>query len=116
MVINASADNLPFADNYFDAVVTDPPYGLAFMGKRWDYDLPSVELWREVWRVMKPGAHVLACGGSRTYHRAVCRIEDAGFEIRDCVMWLYGSGFPKSHNLQDEWEGWGTALKPAFEP
>lgn len=116
MIINASADNLPFADNCFDAVVTDPPYGLAFMGKRWDYDLPSVELWREVYRVMKPGAHVLAFGGSRTYHRAVCRIEDAGFEIRDCVMWLYGSGFPKSHNLQDEWEGWGTALKPAFEP
>jgi len=116
MIINASANNLPFADTCFDAVVTDPPYGLAFMGKRWDYDLPSVELWQEVYRVMKPGAHLLAFGGSRTYHRAVCRIEDAGFEIRDCVMWLYGSGFPKSHNLQDEWEGWGTALKPAFEP
>jgi hypothetical protein len=116
MIINASADNLPLIDNCIDAVVTDPPYGLAFMGKKWDYELPSVETWREVWRVMKPGAHLLAFGGPRTYHRAVCRIEDAGFEIRDCVMWIYGSGFPKSHNLKDEWEGWGTALKPAFEP
>ena len=79
-----------------DAVVTDPPYGLAFMGKRWDYDVPSVELWREVWRVMKPGAHLLSFGGTRTYHRMVCAIEDAGFEIRDQVMWIYGSGFPKS--------------------
>ncbi len=116
MIINATSDNLPLTDACIDAVVTDPPYGLAFMGKSWDYDLPTVDLWREVYRVMKPGAHLLAFGGARTYHRAVCRIEDAGFEIRDCVMWLYGSGFPKSHNLQDEWEGWGTALKPAFEP
>jgi DNA modification methylase len=116
MVINASANNLPFADNCFDAVVTDPPYGFKFMGKRWDYDVPAVELWQEVLRVMTPGAHMLAFGGPRTYHRAVCRIEDAGFEIRDCLMWIFGSGFPKSKNLHDEWEGWGSALKPAFEP
>lgn len=116
MIINASAKNLPFGDNSFDAVVTDPPYGFKFMGKKWDYDVPAIELWEEVYRVMKPGAHMLAFGGSRTYHRAVCRIEDAGFEIRDCLMWIYGSGYPKSHNLHGEWEGWGTALKPAFEP
>lgn len=79
-----------------DAVVTDPPYGLAFMNKHWDYDVPSVELWREVFRVMKPGAHLLSFFGTRTYHRGVDRIEDAGFEIRDMLSWLYGSGFPKS--------------------
>lgn len=99
-----------------DAVVTDPPYGLSFMGKKWDYDVPSVDIWREVLRVLKPGGHVLSFGGTRTYHRMAVNIEDAGFEIRDQVMWLYGSGFPKSHNLKDEWQGWGTALKPANEP
>lgn len=99
-----------------DAVVTDPPYGLSFMGKKWDYDVPSVEIWREVFRVLKPGGYVLSFGGTRTYHRMVVNIEDAGFEIRDQVQWIYGSGFPKSHNLKDEWQGWGTALKPANEP
>lgn len=84
------------ADNSVDAVITDPPYGLAFMGKKWDYDVPSVDVWREVFRVMKPGAHLLSFGGTRTYHRMVVAIEDAGFEIRDQVMWIYGSGFPKS--------------------
>lgn len=82
--------------NSVDAVVTDPPYGLSFMGKKWDYDVPSVELWREVLRVLKPGGHLLSFGGTRTYHRMVVAIEDAGFEIRDQVAWLYGSGFPKS--------------------
>jgi site-specific DNA-methyltransferase (adenine-specific) len=70
----------------------------------------------EALRVAKPGAHLLAFGGTRTYHRLACAIEDAGWEIRDCVMWVYGSGFPKSHNLKGEWQGWGTALKPAWEP
>lgn len=102
------------ADSSVDAVVTDPPYELGFMGKRWDasgvaYD---VELWREALRVAKPGAHLLAFGGSRTYHRLTCAIEDAGWEVRDSIMWLYGSGFPKSHN--GPWGG--TALKPAHEP
>lgn len=83
-------------DNSVDSVVTDPPYGLAFMGKKWDYDVPSVELWREVFRVLKPGGHLLSFGGTRTYHRMVVNIEDAGFEIRDQIMWIYGSGFPKS--------------------
>lgn len=87
-------------DNSVDAVVTDPPYGFAFMGKKWDYDLPPVELWEQVLRVLKPGGHMLAFGGSRTYHRMVCAVEDAGFEIRDCVMWIYGQGFPKSLNLR----------------
>lgn len=84
------------ADNTYDAVLCDPPYGLAFMGKRWDYDVPSVELWAEVLRVCKPGAPLLAAFGTRTYHRGVCRIEDAGWEIRDSIAWMYGSGFPKS--------------------
>lgn len=99
-----------------DAVVTDPPYGLSFMGKRWDYDVPSVEIWSECLRVLKPGGHLLAFAGTRTQHRMAVRIEDAGFEIRDMIAWVYGSGFPKSHNLNGEWQGWGTALKPALEP
>jgi len=162
-------------DNSIDSIVSDPPYGLSFMGKKWDYDVPSVEFWKEVFRVLKPGGHILSFGGTRTYHRMVVNIEDAGFEIRDQIMWLYGSGFPKSHNIgkavdkkegnkrevvgtkndfaldgrvrntdihkplketinadhtygyKDGWntpvtkgnsqyEGWGTALKPANEP
>lgn len=88
-----------FPDNSIDSVVTDPPYGLSFMNKKWDYDVPSVEIWREVLRVLKPGGHLLSFGGTRTYHRMVVNIEDAGFEIRDQIQWLYGSGFPKSHNI-----------------
>jgi DNA modification methylase len=86
-------------DNSIDSVVTDPPYGLSFMNKKWDYDVPSVDFWKEVYRVLKPGGHILSFGGTRTYHRMVVNIEDAGFEIRDQIMWLYGSGFPKSHNI-----------------
>lgn len=166
---------MPLKDRIVDAIVTDPPYGLSFMGKEWDHGVPGVEFWREAWRVLKPGAYLLAFGGTRTFHRLTCAIEDAGFEIRDCINWLYGSGFPKSldvskaidkaagaereivgvkirtpvskamtNNLyaQDpanrnneaifgygvekltkpmtnaarEWQGWGTALKPAWEP
>jgi site-specific DNA-methyltransferase (adenine-specific) len=148
-------------ENSIDSVVTDPPYGLSFMNKKWDHQVPSVEFWKEVYRVLKPGGHVLSFGGTRTYHRMTVNIEDAGFEIRDQIMWLYGSGFPKSHNIgksvdkiqgnerevdeektelykrdsdyvfsgddetrkeykitkgTSEWEGWGTALKPANEP
>lgn len=110
-------DVLPaLPDGSIHSIVTDPPYGLGFMGKAWDHSVPGVEFWREMLRVAKPGAHLLAFGGTRTFHRIVCAIEDAGWEIRDQVMWLYGSGFPKSKNLHDEWEGWGTALKPAHEP
>jgi site-specific DNA-methyltransferase (adenine-specific) len=79
-----------------DACVTDPPYGLSFMGKKWDYDVPTVEVWAEVLRVLKPGGHLLAFAGTRTQHRMAVRIEDAGFEIRDMIAWVYGSGFPKS--------------------
>jgi site-specific DNA-methyltransferase (adenine-specific) len=104
------------ADASVDSIVTDPPYGLSFMGKRWDYDVPSEEIWRECLRVLKPGGHLLAFAGTRTQHRMAVRIEDAGFEIRDMIAWVYGSGFPKSHNLDGKWKGWGTALKPALEP
>lgn len=86
-------------ENSIDSVVTDPPYGLSFMGRKWDYEVPSVEFWKEVYRVLKPGGHILSFGGTRTYHRMVVNIEDAGFEIRDQIMWIYGSGFPKSHNI-----------------
>jgi len=134
------------ADNSIDSVVCDPPYALVsiskrfgkdgaapaqhgtdgayarasagFMGKQWDTGEAAfaVEFWAEVYRVLKPGGHVLAFGGTRTYHRLACAIEDAGFEIRDSIAWIYGSGFPKSHNQHGDWEGWGTALKPAIEP
>ncbi len=131
-------------DNLFDSVVTDPPYALVsiikrfggknaapaksegasgvykrasagFMGKQWDTGERafSEEFWAEVFRVLKPGGHAVAFSGTRTYHRMTCAIEDAGFEIRDQLGWTYGSGFPKSHNMGD---GWGTALKPAWEP
>jgi DNA modification methylase len=96
-----------------DAIVTDPPYGLGFMGKAWDGLPPGREWAAECLRLLKPGGHLLAFGGTRTYHRLACAIEDAGFEIRDTIAWLYGSGFPKSHNIGD---GRGTALKPAHEP
>lgn len=150
-----------------DAIVSDPPYGLAFMGKAWDHGVPGVEFWKEALRVAKPGAHLLAFGGTRTFHRLACAIEDAGWEIRDTIMWVYGSGFPKSHDVSKaidkaagadreremrftatikggalhagkengngrswnsvqsnlpatdaarQWQGWGTALKPAWEP
>jgi DNA modification methylase len=149
-------------DNSVDAVICDPPYEIGFMGRDWDrtgvaYD---AELWREVLRVLKPGGHLVAFGGTRTYHRMAVAIEDAGFEVRDMIAWHYGSGFPKSHDISKaidkaagaerdrypraafggtfsddncstygtaisndpatdaarEWEGWGTALKPATEP
>ena len=106
-------------DNSVDSIVTDPPYGLSFMGKKWDYDVPSQEIFEECLRVLKPGGHLLSFAGSRTYHRMAVRVEDAGFEIRDQIMWIYGSGFPKSHNIGkklEQYEGWGTALKPAHEP
>jgi len=150
-----------------DAVVTDPPYGIGFMGKEWDTFAPrsnkqperlmkhepiisdnpnlngrrrspaispsqiaydeslsgrrGFQTWTEEWahevlRVLKPGGHLLCCGAPRSYHRMACGIEDAGFEVRDAVLWLFGQGFPKSHNLNGDNKGWGTALKPAWEP
>jgi DNA modification methylase len=88
-------------DNSVDSIVTDPPYELGFMGKSWDASgiAFNVEVWREALRVIKPGGHLIAFSGSRTYHRMAVAIEDAGFEIRDQIMWVYGSGFPKSHNI-----------------
>lgn len=89
-----------------------------FMGKDWDATGVAFDpaTWAEALRLLKPGGHVLAFGGTRTFHRMTCAIEDAGFEIRDCLSWLYGSGFPKSLNLDGDWQGWGTALKPSWEP
>lgn len=148
------------ADESVDSIVTDPPYELGFMGKSWDSTgiAFQVAVWQEALRVLKPGGHLIAFSGSRTYHRMAVAIEDAGFEIRDQIMWVYGSGFPKSHNLSKaldkqegiwrgkagevttengamsgpnyernpieppvtdaakQWDGWGTALKPAHEP
>ncbi len=148
-----------------DAIVTDPPYGLGFMGREWDKALPDPATWVELYRVAKPGAHLVACGSPRLYHRPACALEDAGGVLRDCLMWLYGSGFPKSFDVSKAidkaagaerpvvgfsqqqqrtpgvgtsaygdyagqpgdvtgpateaallWDGWGTALKPAWEP
>lgn len=102
----------------FDAVVTDPPYHIGFMGKKWDGgDIAKrPEVWKLCLDLLKPGGHLVSFGGSRTHHRVWCAIEDAGFELRDTIMWLYGSGFPKSLNVSDAMQGWGTALKPAHEP
>jgi DNA modification methylase len=86
-------------DNSVDSIVTDPPYGISFMGKNWDYDVPSVDIWKECLRVLKPGGHLLSFSSPRTYHRMAVNVEDAGFEIRDQIMWVYGVGFPKSLNV-----------------
>ena len=156
-------DVLPTLDKV-DCVVTDPPYGISFMEKVWDHSVPGPEYWQAIKEACKPGAMMLAFGGTRTQHRLTCAIEDAGWEIRDCLMWLYGSGFPKSMDISKaidkaagakrevigqrdvgpdirgdnfhrddgtrmiaditapatdaakQWNGWGTALKPAYEP
>lgn len=107
-------------DASVDSCVCDPPYALASMvdrfgGANWDTGDTAFDpaFWVEVLRVLKPGAHLVAFGGTRTFHRLVCAIEGSGFEIRDQLAWLFGSGFPKSHNQPG---GWGTALKPAHEP
>ena len=88
-----------FPDNSIDTIITDPPYGLSFMGKKWDYDVPSIEIWKEALRVLKPGGTALIFAGSRTYHRMACAVEDAGFDIFDTIYWHYASGFPKSYNI-----------------
>ena len=109
-------------DASVDAVVTDPPYELGFLGNKWDasgvaYD---VGMWAEVLRVLKPGGHLLSFGGTRTWHRMACAVEDAGFEMRDSIAWLHGDGWPKCGDLGKrigpEWAGWSTTLKPAHEP
>jgi len=112
-----------------ESVITDPPYEIAFLGNQWDKAgvAFSPEVWTEVLRVLRPGGHLLSFGGTRTAHRVACAIEDAGFEIRDSIAWIHSQGFPKSSDLgkavsktsperSERWEGWGTALKPAFEP
>lgn len=86
-------------ENSVDSIVTDPPYGISFMNKKWDYNMPSVEIWEECLRVLKPGGHLLCFASTRTFHRMVVNIEDAGFDIRDSIAWMHGQGFPKSLNI-----------------
>jgi DNA modification methylase len=110
-----------YPDNHFDSVVTDPPYGIEFLGKDWDSNTGAIEVWQECLRVLKPGGYMLAFSAARTYHRLAVNLEDVGFEIKDQIMWLYGSGFPKAQDIgkksgNDEWAGWKTGLKPAHEP
>ena len=88
--------------NSVDTIITDPPYGISFMGKKWDYDVPSVELWAECLRVLKPGGTALIFAGSRTQHRMAVNVEDAGFDIKDTIMWIYGSGFPKATDVSKQ--------------
>jgi len=88
-----------YEDNTFDSIVTDPPYGIAFLGKDWDNDTGALETWQECFRVLKPGGHLLAFSAARTYHHLATNIEMCGFEIRDQLMWLYGSGFPKAQDI-----------------
>ena len=101
-------------DSTFHACLTDPPYGLSFMGKHWDYDVPSVEVWKEVVRVLRPGAAVLSFGGTRTYHRLVCNAEDGGLEVRDQLCWLYAKGFPKSLNVSKALDKAAGAERPVI--
>ena len=89
-------------DNCIDTIITDPPYGLSFMGKKWDYDVPSIAIWKECLRVLKPGGTLLCFAGSRTQHRMAVNVEDAGFILKDCIMWLYGSGFPKASDISKQ--------------
>jgi len=91
-----------FEDNSIDTIITDPPYGLSFMGKKWDYDVPSIKLWKECLRVLKPGGTALIFAGSRTQHRMAVNVEDAGFILKDTIMWLYGSGFPKATDISKQ--------------
>jgi len=109
-----------------DTIITDPPYGLSFMGKKWDYDVPSVHFWRVALAACKPGATALVFAGSRTSHRMACNMEDAGWILKDTILWIYGSGFPKATDIKKqidksgdgtEWNGWKShGLKPAYEP
>ena len=115
-----------YPDNYFDSIVTDPPYGIEFLSKEWDKNTGPIEVWRECLRVLKPGGHILAFSAARTYHRLATNLEDIGFEIRDQLQWIYGSGFPKGQDMGKlidkrgndgtEYRGWKTGLKPAHEP
>ena len=89
-------------DNSIETIITDPPYGLRFMGKKWDYDVPIIEIWKECLRVLKPGGTALVFAGSRTQHRMAINIEDAGFILKDCIMWLYGTGFPKATDISKQ--------------
>jgi len=105
-------------DNFISAIITDPPYGISFMNKKWDYNIPSIEIWKECLRILKPGGHILVFCGTRTQHRMAVNIEDAGYEIRDIIAWVYGEGFPKSHNIgkkNQDFKGYGSNLKPAME-
>tara|TARA_R110000824_G_scaffold43061_4_gene126113 strand:+ start:1567 stop:2436 length:870 start_codon:yes stop_codon:yes gene_type:complete len=117
MIINGdSAIELKkFKDNSIDAVITDPPYGIEFLAKEWDSNTGAVEIWQECLRVLKPGGFLLAFSAPRKYHILATNIQSAGFEIRDQIMWLYASGFPKAQKIKG-FPGWKTQLKPAHEP
>lgn len=101
-----------------DAIVTDPPYELKLLGNKWDSSgiAFSPEVWCQAFRALKPGGHVLAFGATKMYHRLALALEDAGFEIRDCIMWVYNTGMPHGKNLSGEFKGWSTCLKPSYEP
>lgn len=103
-----------FPENFFDSCVTDPPYGYKLMGKKWDYEVPSVEQFKEIYRVLKPGAYALIACGTRTQHRMAVNVEDAGFEIRDVISWLYAEGYPKSRNISKDMDKEAGAERPVI--
>ena len=120
-------DCVKFSDEYdgklFDSIVTDPPYGIEYLGNSWDSYKNCVafkeETWKSISKTLKPGGYILIFGASKTFHRLVCAVEDSGLKIKDVLMWLYGQGMPKSQNMgkkNSDWEGWGTGLKPCYEP
>ena len=122
-----NADSVDFSNNYngelFDSIVTDPPYGIEYLGNAWDSYKNCISFqsstWESISKTLKPGGFLIIFGASKTFHRLTCAVEDSGLKIRDVLMWLYGQGMPKSQNLgkkDPNWEGWGTGLKPCYEP
>jgi site-specific DNA-methyltransferase (adenine-specific) len=120
-------DCIKFSTNYtgqlFDSIVTDPPYGIDYLGNSWDSYKNCIAFqestWTSVSNILKPGGYLVIFGAAKTFHRLTCAVEDSGLKIRDVLMWLYGQGMPKSQNIgkkNPQWEGWGTGLKPCYEP
>lgn len=112
-----------YSEKLFDSIVTDPPYGIDYLGNSWDSYKNCIAFqestWQSIANTLKPGGYLVIFGAAKTFHRLTCAVEDSGLKIKDVLMWLYGQGMPKSQNIgkkDSNWEGWGTGLKPCYEP